>query len=128
MCGGSVNAFSSTIFMRGRYILRVVHPICCGIDIHKKFFVATIITTGEGFIPHYEKRRFSTFNKQILECKEWLLENNCRDVCMESTGKYWIPVFNLFEDSINVTVANPKWVRTVKGCARLKNTFFAPRG
>ena len=34
---------------------------------------------------------------------------------MESTGKYWIPVFNLLEDSIRVTIANPKWVKTVKG-------------
>jgi hypothetical protein len=35
---------------------------------------------------------------------------------MESTGKYYVPVYNLLEDSINVTVANPKWVRAVKGC------------
>jgi transposase len=34
---------------------------------------------------------------------------------MESTGKYWIPVFNLLEDSIRVTIANPKWVKTIKG-------------
>jgi hypothetical protein len=34
---------------------------------------------------------------------------------MESTGKYWVPVFNLLEYSINVTVANPKWVKAVKG-------------
>ena len=34
---------------------------------------------------------------------------------MESTGKYWIPVFNLLEDVINVTIANPKWVKAVKG-------------
>ena len=27
---------------------------------------------------------------------------------MESTGKYWVPVFNLLEDEINVTIANPK--------------------
>lgn len=37
------------------------------------------------------------------------------DVCMESTGKYWVPVFNLLEDQINVTIANPKWVKAVKG-------------
>jgi len=30
---------------------------------------------------------------------------------MESTGKYWIPVFNLLEDEINVVIANPKWVK-----------------
>ena len=34
---------------------------------------------------------------------------------MESTGKYWIPVYNLLEDKINVIVASPKWVRAVKG-------------
>ena len=34
---------------------------------------------------------------------------------MESTGKYWIPVFNLLEDSVRVIVANPKWVKAVKG-------------
>ena len=34
---------------------------------------------------------------------------------MESTGKYWVPVFNLLEDSIHVTIANPKWVKAIKG-------------
>ena len=101
------------IFMGGS-TLTVVYPICCGVDVHKTFFVATIITT-EGIVPKYQKRRFSTFNNQILLFKAWLLENDCRDVCMESTGKYWIPVFNLLEDSIRVTIANPKWVKTVKG-------------
>lgn len=94
--------------------MKVVYPICCGVDVHKKFFVATLITT-EGIVPHYRKRRFSTFNNQILAFKQWLLENNCHDVCMESTGKYYVPVYNLLEDSIHVTVANPKWVRAVKG-------------
>jgi transposase len=98
----------------GGSILTVVYPICCGVDVHKTFFVATLITT-EGIVPRYQKQRFSTFNSQILAFKAWLLENNCRDVCMESTGKYWIPVFNLLEDSIRVTIANPKWVKTVKG-------------
>ena len=34
---------------------------------------------------------------------------------MESTGKYWIPVFNILEDSCHVVVANPKYVRAIKG-------------
>ena len=57
----------------------------------------------------------STFNNSILKLKQWLLDNSCRDVCMESTGKYWIPVLNLLEKEINVTIANPKWVKAVKG-------------
>jgi len=94
--------------------LRVVYPICCGVDVHKSFLVATLITT-EGIVPTYRKKRFSTFNSSILAFKQWLLDNNCFDVCMESTGKYYVPIYNLLEDVIHVTVANPKWVSAVKG-------------
>ena len=35
---------------------------------------------------------------------------------MESTGKYYVPVYNALEGYIsNVVVANPKWVRCIKG-------------
>ena len=95
--------------------MKVTFQICCGVDVHKSFLVATIIKTSSGIEPSYQKRRFSTFNNSILEFKKWLLENECLYVCMESTGKYWIPVFNLLEDEINVTIANPKWVKAVKG-------------
>ncbi|MCI9080554.1 MAG: IS110 family transposase [Lachnospiraceae bacterium] len=95
--------------------MKVTYQTCCGADVHKKFPVATIIKTTGGIEPSYQKKRFSTFNNSILEFKRWLLENNCHDVCMESTGKYWVPVFNLLEDEINVTIANPKWVKAVKG-------------
>ena len=95
--------------------MKVEYPICCGVDVHKTFLVATIITTTQEFTPHYSKKRFSTFNNSILKFKQWLLDNNCFDVCMESTGKYWVPVSNLLEDVIHVIIANPKWVKAVKG-------------
>ena len=94
--------------------MKVVYPICCGVDVHKSFLVATIIKT-EGITPHYSKKRFSTFNNSILQFKQWLIENDCYDVCMESTGKYWYPIYNLLEDTIRLTIATPKWVRAVKG-------------
>jgi len=95
--------------------VKVVYPVCCGVDVHKSFLVATIITTTNSVTPSYQKRRFSTFNKSIREFRQWLLDNNCLDVCMESTGKYYIPIYNLLEDGFRVTVANPKWVAAVKG-------------
>lgn len=95
--------------------MKVVYNTCCGVDVHKKFLVATIIKTTKGIQPSYQKQRFSTFNSNIRRFKQWLLDNNCLDVCMESTGKYWVPVFNLLEDCIRVTIANPKWVKAVKG-------------
>ena len=94
--------------------MKTVYPICCGVDVHKRFFIATIIKT-EGIEPKYEKKRFSTFNNSIRQFKAWLIENNCYDVCMESTGKYYIPLYNILEDTIRVTVASPKWVQAVKG-------------
>lgn len=96
--------------------MKIAYPICCGVDVHKTFLVATIITTRPpGLEAEYQKKRFSTFNNSLLAFKQWLLANNCRHVCMESTGKYWISVYNLLEDEIEVTIANPKWVSVVKG-------------
>ena len=68
--------------------MKVVYPTCCGVDVHKRFFIATIIKT-EGITPKYTKKRFSTFNNDILRFKQWLIDNDCFDVCMESTGKYF---------------------------------------
>ena len=94
--------------------MRIVYPVCCGIDVHKSFLVATIIKT-EGWEPKYSKRRFSTYNGDLQKLKQWLIDNDCYDVCMESTGKYWVPVFNILEDKMHVVIASPKWVRAVKG-------------
>ena len=45
----------------------------------------------------------------------WLIENNCYHVCMESTGKYWIPIFNYLENDIDVCLTHPKYVKAIKG-------------
>ena len=84
---------------------------------HKSFLVATIITTpNDSLQPSYQKKRFTTFNSSLNHFADWLHENNCLDVCMESTGKYWVPVFNVLERrGIRVVIANPKWVKAVKG-------------
>lgn len=97
--------------------MEIVFPICCGIDVHKNFLVATIITTPKDSLqPNYQKKRFSTFNSDLNRFADWLHTNKCVDVCMESTGKYWVPVFNILEKrSIRVVIANPKWVKAVKG-------------
>ena len=94
--------------------MRLTYPICCGVDVHKTFLVATIITS-EAIVPHYHQKRFSTFFSGLVAFKGWLLEHNCKDVCMESTGKYWVPVWNVLEDSFHVVITNPKWVSAVKG-------------
>ena len=82
---------------------------------HKSFIVA-VICDSTSITPKYLKKRFSTFNNDLIRFKDWLLENDCNNVCMEYTGKYYVPVYNALENDIsNVVVANPKWVKAIKG-------------
>lgn len=95
--------------------MEVIYPKSCGVDVHKAFIIA-VICDSTGPTPKYLKKRFSTFNNSLIEFRNWLIENDCQNVCMESTGKYYIPVYNALEGHIsNVVVANPKWVAVIKG-------------
>ncbi len=106
---------SSNLLKRDEAMLKIVYPICCGIDVHKTFVVACIAATNEKNITTYKSKRFSTYTKNLRELAAWLSENSCRDVCMESTGKYWHPVYNILEASCNVVLAHPKYLKAIRG-------------
>ena len=96
-------------------MLKIIYPICCGIDVHNKFIVACIASTDKNGVTTYKSKRFSTFTKGLRELAEWLCSNACADVCMESTGKYWVPVFNILEPTCKITLAHPKYVKAIRG-------------
>ena len=96
-------------------MLKIVYKICCGIDVHKTFVVACIATTNSEGVTTYKHHRFSTFTKGLRELLQWLLENNCKDICMESTGKYWIPIYNILENDCTIVLAHPKYVKAIRG-------------
>lgn len=96
-------------------MMRLTYPICCGLDVHKNVIVATIVSTDKNGISEYNQRSFSTINSDIQKFHNWLIENNCYHVCMESTGKYWIPIFNYLENDIDVCLTHPKYVKAIKG-------------
>lgn len=51
----------------------------------------------------------------MQELCAWLAIYQCTEVCMESTGKYWIPVFNVLEvEGISVVLAHPKYTKPQK--------------
>ena len=95
-------------------MLKIVYHICCGLDVHRDFVYACIATTENG-ITTYKSHRFSTFTKGLRELLSWLLQNNCCDVCMESTGKYWIPIYNILESDCKIVLAHPKYVKAIRG-------------
>lgn len=95
--------------------MEVIYQKACGVDVHKSFIIA-VICDSNSITPKYLRKRFSTFNNDLIRFRNWLLDNDCQNVCMESTGKYYIPVYNALEGFIsNVVVANPKWVKCIKG-------------
>lgn len=96
-------------------MLKIVHLISCGIDVHKKFVVATIATTGSNNITTYKTKQFNTFTSDLIKLRDWLSLNSCIEVCMESTGKYWIPIYNILESSCTITLANPKFIKNIPG-------------
>lgn len=96
-------------------MLKIVYPICCGIDVHKKFLVACIASTNDKGVTTYKSSRFSTFTNGLRKLLEWLCSNSCTQVCMESTGKYWIPVYNILETTCKITLAHPKYVKAIRG-------------
>lgn len=94
----------------------VVHLICAGLDVHKNSVVAAIAVTDPTTLEAtYTVKSFSTNNSDIVALREWLLARGCFHACMESTGKYWIPIFNILESHIHVILTHPKYVKAIKG-------------
>jgi len=96
-------------------IISVVHPVCCGLDVHKKVISACLITTDELGMEHTTVKEFGTFTEDLYELREWLFENECPTVAMESTGIYWRPVHNILEGYFQVVLVNARHVKNVPG-------------
>lgn len=91
--------------------MKVVHEICCGIDVHAKMLVACLLR-ADG---QKEIRSFSTMTDQLLLLRDWLVAAQCTQVALESTGVYWKPVFNILEDVLTVILINPEHARALRG-------------
>jgi transposase len=96
-------------------VLSVVHPVCCGLDVHKKIIVATLISTDSSGSEDSFTREFGTFTDELEQLREWLLEHECPVVAMESTGIYWRCVHNILEADFEVILVNARHVKNVPG-------------
>ena len=91
---------------------------CAGIDIGKREITVTILTGSVEVEPAQQTQTFGTTVQELNRCLEWLLAQECSAVVMESTGTYWVPVWNVLHDRVAVIVANPEHV---KGSTRRKD-------
>lgn len=70
----------------------------CGIDVHKRFLIATILSRDG----KKDSQRFSVTLEGLLKFRDWVIENGfiengCEQVAIESTGIYWHPVHAVLE-------------------------------
>lgn len=64
----------------------------------------------------YEVRHFTTFTEDIKALADWLAEYKVKEVAMESTGVYWIPVFQILEArGVSVCLVNARHIKNVPG-------------
>ncbi|NSW90474.1 MAG: transposase [Firmicutes bacterium] len=94
-------------------ILNVLHKSCCGIDVHKKTVVICILKADEFGEYTDEIKTFSTMTWDLENLRDWLKERNCEKIAMESTGIYWIPVFNVLEGHFDIVLSNARQIKNV---------------
>jgi transposase len=93
-------------------MLPVLHADAAGIDIGaEEIFVAVPADRSNESV-----RSFGSFTRDLHELADWLQECHVRTVAMESTGVYWIPLFQILETrGLQVFLVNAQHVKNVPG-------------
>jgi len=96
-------------------VIGVVHPICCGLDVHKESISACVIFSDKDGVDQFAVEEFGTFTDELMRLRNWLLDHECPVVAMESTGIYWRPVHNVLEGSFQIVLVNARDIKNVPG-------------
>lgn len=89
---------------------------CAGLDVHQETVVACILSGPLDRAPRPQIRTFGTMTHELLELGEWLTENGCTQVAMESTGVFWKPVWNVLEAfDFDLLLANAYHIKNLPG-------------
>jgi transposase len=95
--------------------MQIVYERCAGLDVHKKSVMACLITPAANGQRRKERQTFSTMTADLVRLREWLTEQQCSQVAMESTGVFWRPIFNILEGHVEVMVVNAQHIKAVPG-------------
>src|SRR5437660_9511445 len=92
--------------------LGIVHPDAAGIDVGgSEHWVAVSPDRDPEPV-----RRFGCFTADLHEMGQWLVQKGVRSVAMQSTGVYWMPVFEVLEQhGLEVYLVNAQHTKNVPG-------------
>lgn len=89
----------------------VYYERCAGIDVHKEFVVVCLRIGRKT-----ETKKFGTLTAELRDMVAWLKANGCQMSAMESSGSYWKPIYNIFEqENLPVMVCNAYHIKNVPG-------------
>ena len=92
--------------------MEIIYKSCCGIDVHKNKLVACLKIKGKKNVI----KEFSGQTEDIKNMANWLLENDCEKIAMESTASFWKPLVNIFEiKKLDYTVINARDYKNLPG-------------
>ena len=94
--------------------MEVVHPRCCGIDVHQAS-LAVCVAIKENGKSEKHKLRCGTTTAELLRLADWLQGYQVTHVGMEATGVYWKPVWHMLEGHFELLLANPTQVQALRG-------------
>src|SRR2546430_11572176 len=92
----------------------VLHPRCCGLDVHKNSISACILVQVAGRVQKHQ-RRFGAMTQDLQELANWLRQFEVTQLAMESSGVDWKPVWNILEGEFTVVLANAQHIKNVPG-------------
>ncbi len=97
--------------------MKPLYRRCAGLDVHKKSIAACIRKRVRGHPIEIVEAVFGTFTEDLERLRQWLREHRVQQVAMESTGVYWIPVWNVLESArgLELVLVNPQTVRALRG-------------
>jgi transposase len=95
--------------------MQILYERCAGLDVHKRTVMACLITSAPNGQRHKTHQTFSTMTPDLMRLRDWLVEQHCQQVAMESTGVFWRPIFNILEDHLEVILVNPQHIKAVPG-------------
>lgn len=98
--------------------MKILYRRCAGLDVHQKSISVCIrLVRGHRKIETYSAS-FGTFTEDLERLRDWLRQHKVKQVAMESTGVYWIPVWNVLERRparFELLLLNPQHVRALPG-------------
>jgi transposase len=117
--------------------LRVIQPNVAGIDLGSREHFVCCPPTPEG---EPNVQHFGTTTPELYRLADWLKEQGVESVAMESTGVYWIPIYEILESrGFAVLLVNARaissvpgrktdmldcqWIQILHGCGLLKGSF-----